>query len=179
MVAPAPITELARAIALRIAEGRGVRLDDETSGVVVTHLPTGTRFAVDASGSYWSLAASDADAPPSPARFRRNTRPADEMPDGTEGRFAEVLEVPRHDFEDGLEAGARELGLPVTEALVAFPAVELIAAVLGMTSAYTARLALKWMLPSERAELAPVIARLAKNAYMTQDVRDLARHLGG
>jgi len=46
-----------------------------------------------------------------------------------------------------------------------------------MSSGFTARLALRWLLPSERAELLPSISALVKNGDMPQDVRDLARHL--
>ena len=63
--------------------------------------------------------------------------------------------------------------------LAAFPAVPLLHAILSMSSGYTARLALRWILPSERAELLPVIVPLVKNQDMPQDVRDLARHVSG
>jgi hypothetical protein len=173
--APVASEVLRAAIERGLAEGRGVSLEGDVHGVVVSELPSGTRFAIDPSGAYWVIG----DDGRAPARFLRSTHGPDELPNGTEGRFAEALEVPRHDFEDGLEAGARAADLPVQETLLAFPTMELLQAMLAASSAYTARLALRWMLPSERSDLAAAIARIAKDAHMTQDVRDLARHLGG
>jgi hypothetical protein len=138
--------------------------DGPAVALLLAELPSGARIGIGRDGSFW-IAPDGGE----PVGFVA----------GTEGRFVEVLEVSRRDFDDRLEAGARAAGLPVDAVLVAFPAVPLVRAILAMSSGYTARLALRWFLPSERAELLPVIAPLARNADMPQDVRDLARHLAG
>ena len=157
--------ELRAAVSSALEAGRGESLPTEPSCLVIVTLPSGARLGIDAQARYW-IAPEDGS-------------PASMFAAEKEGRFLEVIEIPRRDFEDLLEAGARALDLPVDPTVVAFPALELLGSVLGMPSGFAARLALRWLLPSERSPLLPAIVALISNGDMPQDVRDLARHLRG
>ncbi len=91
--------------------------------------------------------------------------------------FVEVLEHRRSDFDEQLERGAVELGLPALETLLSFPAVALIRVILTSFSQHFISLGLRWLLPSELRELREEIQRVANDKLMPQGLRELAAHL--
>ena len=93
------------------------------------------------------------------------------------GHFVEVLEHRRSDFDEQLERGATELGLPALETLLSFPALSLIRAVLTNFSQHFIGLGLRWLLPSELRALRKEIQRVADDKLMPQALRELAAHL--
>ncbi len=96
---------------------------------------------------------------------------------GGEHALYEVLETKRNEFEARLAEGARKHGLPDDEVVLAFPAIEVVRAVLQKGMAYTTRLALLWPLPSELRELREDIARVATAKETPVALKKLAEHL--
>lgn len=96
---------------------------------------------------------------------------------GSEHALYEVLESKRNEFEERLAEGARGHGLPGDEVVLAFPAVEVVRAVLSKGMAYTTRLALLWVIPSELRELRDDISRVSKAKETPAALKELAARL--
>lgn len=96
---------------------------------------------------------------------------------GGEKRFVELLDIPRRDFEEQLEASARAAGLPPEDTLFSFDAPRLVETILATRSQHFCRVGLKWLLPSELRALSPAMRRLAADEDMPRDIRELAEHL--
>jgi hypothetical protein len=96
---------------------------------------------------------------------------------GGEDALYEVVESKRNEFEARLAAGANALGLPGDEVVLAFPAVEVVRAVLSKGMAYTTRLALLWVIPSELRDLRDDIARVSKAKETPASLKELAGRL--
>lgn len=96
---------------------------------------------------------------------------------GGEDALYEVVESKRNEFEERLAEGARGYGLPGEEVVLAFPAVEVVRAVLLKHMAYTTRLALLWLIPSERRELYDDIAKVSKAKETPASLKELAARL--
>lgn len=136
--------------------------EGDRSFLVLVELESGATVGLDASGA-WHYGAEEDE----PVRFEK----------GRETGFAEVVEMPRRDFEDRLEAAASQHGLPCDDIVLAFPAIPLIRALLAQRSGYMWRLALLWMLPSEVGLLQDEIRRVARAADAPGAVKDLAQRL--
>lgn len=91
--------------------------------------------------------------------------------------YHEALEWKRSRFEESLAEAARSFGLPEDDAILAFPAVPLVRAVLGKRSSYLTRLALQWLLPSELRELRADILAVTRDPTMPGPIKDLAGRL--
>jgi len=91
--------------------------------------------------------------------------------------FHEPLEWKRARFDDAIEDAARALGLPAEEVLFAFPAVEVIRAVLARQHSYLTRLALQWIRPTELRELRREILAVREVRDMPVAVKELAERL--
>ncbi|HEX4462110.1 MAG TPA: hypothetical protein VGM56_09205 [Byssovorax sp.] len=91
--------------------------------------------------------------------------------------FGEVVEQGRDAFEERLAAGARAAELPADEIVAAFPAVELVRALLAKEFAYLTRLSLLWILPSELRELRADIVRISESDRTPGPIKDLAKRL--
>ena len=91
--------------------------------------------------------------------------------------FHEVLEHKRRRFDDALEEAARAAGLPADEVLFAFPAVEVIRAVLAKEQPYLTRLALEWIGPTELRLLRAEIRAVTRALAMPLPVKQLAERL--
>lgn len=126
-------------------------------------LGSDTRVGLDPEGR-WVVAPGDGRAP-----FRCEP--------GGEAALYEVLESKRPEFETMLGEGARGFGLPADEVVLAFPAVEVVRAVLEKHMAYTTRLALLWPLPSELRELRADIEKVSKAKETPVALRELAERL--
>lgn len=96
---------------------------------------------------------------------------------GSEHALYEVLESKRNVFEERLTEGALQHGLPSDDVVFAFPAVEVVRAVLSKGMAYTTRLALLWVIPSELRELRDDIARVSKAKETPAALKELAERL--
>jgi hypothetical protein len=96
---------------------------------------------------------------------------------GDEHALYEVLETKRNEFEKRLAEGARGHGLSEDDVVLAFPAVEVVRAVLLKHMAYTSRLALLWLIPSELRELRGDIERVIKAKETPVSIRELASRL--
>lgn len=91
--------------------------------------------------------------------------------------FVEVIEGPRAEFEAALDRAARDLGFEGDPLSFAFPAVELVRAVLAARTGFLCRLALLWLLPTELRELRDDIVGVAEDTSLPTELRDLARRL--
>ena len=91
--------------------------------------------------------------------------------------FHEVLEQKRRHFDDALEASASALNLPGEEVVFAFPAVDVIRAVLAKEHPYLTRLALEWIGPTELRGLRAEIRAVTKAPGMPLPVKELAERL--
>lgn len=91
--------------------------------------------------------------------------------------FHEVVESRRNAFDDALEDGARALGLPALDVALAFPAIDIVRAVLAKNVHYTTRLALSWLRPSELRDMRDDIKRIIEDRYTPPPIRDLAERL--
>jgi len=91
--------------------------------------------------------------------------------------FVEVLEHERSAFDDLIMGGAEGAGLPGTETLLSFPAVELVSAIVETRSAHFVRLGLLWLLPSELRLLREEIVAICQDSGLPQTLRDLAGRL--
>jgi len=92
-------------------------------------------------------------------------------------RFHEVCEWKRAKFDDALEDGARAQGLPPLPVSLAFPAVEVVRAVLAKNMHYTTRLALAWLHPSEIRDAQDEIRRVAADRQLPTALREFAERL--
>lgn len=92
-------------------------------------------------------------------------------------KFLEALENPRSEFDERLERGAAELGLPAEAVLFSFPVVPLVRALLEKDRPHFSRLSLMWLLPSELRELRVEISELVANDLLPRQLRDLAERL--
>jgi hypothetical protein len=98
--------------------------------------------------------------------------------DATTARdFHELVEQSRDAFDTALEARAKELGLTPNDLVCAFPAPLIVRAILDRDFPYLSRLALLWVIPSERRELADVIARAARSERLPPSIREIAERL--
>lgn len=131
--------------------------------LVLATLDSGARCGLDEAGA-WILVNEGA---AEPVRF------------STDGAylFHEALEWKRSRFEAAIEEGARALGLPESDVVFSFPAVDVVRAVLAKQAAYMTRLALEWLLPSELRELRADIAAVRKQDNMPAPVKQLAERL--
>ncbi len=91
--------------------------------------------------------------------------------------FHEVVESRRRSFDEAVEESAKGLGLPAIEVSLAFPAVEIVRAVLLKNMHYTTRLALGWLHPSELRDVRDEIKRIATDRYTPTSLRDFAERL--
>lgn len=126
-------------------------------------LDSGTRCGLDAEGR-WLLVPDDGRPPVRYAPAQAHL-------------FHEPLEWKRRRFDDALEAAARAAGLPAEAVLFAFPAVEVVRAVLAKEHPYLTRLALEWIGPTELRELRAEILAVTKVESMPRPVKDLAERL--
>jgi hypothetical protein len=97
-------------------------------------------------------------------------------PDGAH-LFHEVLEWKRRRFDEALEEAARGHGLPPDDVVFAFPAVEVIRAVLAKQHPYLTRLALEWIGPTELRALRAEIREVTRTPAMPLPVKELAERL--
>jgi hypothetical protein len=104
-------------------------------------------------------------------------RPAVVVSPETAMELHEVVEWPRGRFDTALEEGARATGLPAEEVVAAFPAIDVVRAVLAKSWPYTTRLALLWILPSELRELREEVLEASSSPAMPGPIKDLARRL--
>lgn len=104
-------------------------------------------------------------------------RPAVVYGPDTAHLFHEALEWKRRRFDDALEEAARAQGLPAEEVLFAFPAVDVIRAVLAKGHPYLTRLALEWIGPTELRALRAEIRTVMQAPNMPLPVKDLAERL--
>lgn len=148
-------------IRARIDEGRG-ESGDGAAWLPLLTLESGARYGVDAD-LHWIVAAPDS----APTRLE----PA------TLHLLHESLESKRDHFEASLAEGARALGLPADDVVLAFPAVGLVRAVLAKRSSYMSRLALAFLLPSELRELRAEIVAVRDDTLMPKPLKDLAARL--
>lgn len=152
--------ELATRFAALIEQGRG----EERASVAFLALATlesGTRVGVDAKGGWLAIPADDR----APLLFGP----------GREHVLAEVLECKREDFDLQLEQAGRALDLPRDVVSTAFPAVELVTAMLRESSTHFIRLALQWLYPSELREARDEIVALETRPGIPSTLKDLAR----
>ncbi len=96
---------------------------------------------------------------------------------GHERSLFELLEWERSDLEGQLEEIAKEHEIPVEPLLLAVPAEKLVRAALATGSSFYARLALRWLLPTELRLLRQEIKEAASNKELPVAVRELAAHL--
>jgi len=96
---------------------------------------------------------------------------------GGERRFMELLERPRREVEDALDAAATRLSLDVGEVLRTLPSVTWVSAVLASRHDHLCRLALAWLLPSELREAREAIVTVAEDDTLQIGVRQLAERL--
>jgi len=93
------------------------------------------------------------------------------------GRFYEIVEQSRDSFDEALEKGAHEKGLPPDVVALSFPAVEVVRAVLGKDSTYLIRLALLFLRTSELREMRAEIEAVTKRSNVPVPIRQLAERL--
>jgi hypothetical protein len=91
--------------------------------------------------------------------------------------FHEALEWRRARFDDALEAGARANGLPPDDVVLAFPAIDVVRAVLAKQHPYLTRLALEWVGPTELRALRTEIRDVTRTPNMPLAVKELAERL--
>jgi hypothetical protein len=103
--------------------------------------------------------------------------PATRCTPSTAYLFHEVLEWKRARFDEAMEAAARVHDLPAYPVVDAFPAVEVVRAVLAKEHPYLTRLALEWIRPTELRPLRAEIRAVTKAANMPVPVKDLAERL--
>lgn len=155
--------------------GLGPRDDLSVQGeeafLILLDAPTGRPF-----GLCW---VTEGDAPPRWAyRDGASVVPCDaEAVAGGERRFVELLEVPRREVEDALDAAASRHGLEVGALLRSLPSVPWIRAVLASRHDHLCRLALGWLLPSELREARDAIVAVAEDDKLQIAVRQLAERL--
>jgi hypothetical protein len=126
-------------------------------------LDSGARCGLDAGGR-WLIAPDDG-------------RPIVRYAPADAHLFHEVLEQKRRRFDDAIEDAARAAGLPAEEVLFAFPAVEVIRAVLAKEHPYLTRLALEWIGPTELRLLRAEIRAVTRVTHMPLPVKELAERL--
>jgi len=93
------------------------------------------------------------------------------------GSYLELMERPRHEVEDELDAAAQRYGLDVGDVLRSLPSVPWVTAVLGSRHNHLCRMALLWLLPSELREARPAIVAVAEDETLRIGLRQLARRL--
>jgi hypothetical protein len=91
--------------------------------------------------------------------------------------FHEVLEWRRVRFDEALEAAARAHGLSPDDVVLAFPAVDVVRAVLAKQHPYLTRLALEWLGPTELRALRTEIRDVIRTPNMPLAVKELAERL--
>jgi hypothetical protein len=91
--------------------------------------------------------------------------------------FHEPIEWKRRRFDDAVEEAAGRHGLDALAVVDAFPAVEVIRAVLAKDHPYLTRLALEWLRPTELRELRAEIRKVTVTDTMPVAVKDLAERL--
>ncbi len=126
-------------------------------------LESGARLGLDREGR-WLLVSDDGHA------VTRCTPDAAHL-------FHEALEWKRSRFDDALERAALAQGLPGEAVILAFPAVEVIRAVLAKDHPYLTRLALEWLHPTELRALRAELRAVTRSASMPLPVKDLAERL--
>ena len=126
-------------------------------------LESGARIALDPD-AHWVLVPGDG-------------RPACVYSDEAAHLMHEVIEEKRERFDDALEKKARASGLPPDDVVMGFPAVPVVRSILAKKSSYLTRLALEWVLPSERRELREEILEVTRTDNMPAQVKELARRL--
>jgi hypothetical protein len=126
-------------------------------------LDSGARCGLDAAGR-WILVPDDGRAP---------VRWAPELAH----LFHEPLEWKRDRFDDAIEQAARALGLPPDDVVFAFPAIEVIRAVLAKQQSYLTRLALQWIRPTELRPLRADIVAVTKQDDIPAAIKLLAERL--
>ncbi|MCC6521253.1 MAG: hypothetical protein IT373_01200 [Polyangiaceae bacterium] len=154
--------QLLAQIAALIAEGRGETWDT-VAVLPLLDLESGSRFGLDPKGIWVTIMPGH----PAPLCFGP----------GTERRFAELLETPRAEVEQLLDARARAYGLPSDPLTLSVPSIELVRAVLGSGAAHFTRLGLLWLLPSELRLLRKEIAAVAVDNRMPRTVKEIAQRL--
>ena len=95
----------------------------------------------------------------------------------TAKHFVEVLEHDRRQFEERLEARAREVGLPEMDVVFSFPAFDLVRAMMSSESHHYMRLGMSWLLPSELRELRAALITIRDNGELPDRLRSLAHRL--
>jgi hypothetical protein len=96
---------------------------------------------------------------------------------GNEKAFVEALEYVRADFDDQLEAGAAARGFDGMALMFAFPAIELVQAMLLSGSPHFSRLALAWLRPTEIRAVRDELIAVTKDTLLPKAVRELATRL--
>ena len=132
--------------------------------VVLATLDSGARVGIDRDAC-WRLTTED------------EAKPAVRLSPETAHLFHEALEWKRDRFDDALEQGARDAGLPHDDVVLAFPAVDVIRAVIAKEASYLTRLALQWARTSELRELRRDIVAVTKQHNMPVAVKLLAERL--
>lgn len=92
-------------------------------------------------------------------------------------RLFEVIEAPRDALEQALEAGARAQGLPAEETALAFPAVEIAAALMAHDSSFLVRKALLFLRTSELRAARDAIVSVRDRKNVPVPLKELAGHL--
>lgn len=171
MSAEAPPNTSLAATLRGLGPGDGISVEGELSFLTLLEAPTGRAF-----GLSW---VTEGEAPPRWAyRDGAAVVPCDaEAVAAGERRFVELLERPRHDVEDALDAAAGRHGLDVGALLRSLPSVPWIRAVLASRHDHLCRLALGWLLPSELREARDAIVAVAADDKLQIAVRQLAERL--
>lgn len=126
-------------------------------------LESGARCGID-SKACWLIAPED-------------DKPAVRFSPATAHLFHEPLEWKRGRFDDAIEEGARAVGLPPDDTVLAYPSVEIIRAVIAKQASYLTRLALHWAHNTELRELRRDIVSVTKQDNMPVAVKELAARL--
>lgn len=145
-----------------VEEGKGELVGGARFFALVT-LDSGSRVGLDGEGRF-TLASAEGDVLSPYAAEDAHV-------------FHEVLEWKRNLFDDTLEDAARALGLPALEVGFAFPAPEIVRAVLAKNMHYTSRLALAWLRPSELREMQDDLRRVAQDKRLPNSLREFAQRL--
>jgi hypothetical protein len=155
-------TRIAVPLAELLDGGGGEPLGDGRFLALVT-LDSGARCGLDREAR-WLLVPDDGRAP---VRFEVESAHL----------FHEVLERRRGRFDDALEAAARAHGLSPDDVVLAFPAIDVVRAVLAKQHPYLTRLALEWLGPTELRALRSEIREVTRTPNMPLAVKELAERL--
>jgi hypothetical protein len=155
-------TSLAACVSELLDAGNGELLGEERFLALVT-LDSGARCGLDRDGR-WLLVPDDGRAP---VRFEAQDAHL----------FHEALEWRRARFDDALEAAARAHGLSPDDVVLAFPAIDVVRAVLAKQHPYLTRLALEWLGPTELRALRKEIREVIRTPNMPVAVKELAERL--